>query len=62
MTMTTPNTPKIERKVGQRVICNGYPGTITRVCEWSESMVEVRLARDTTCVDFKELLPVAKEA
>jgi len=47
----------LQRRVGQRVICNGYPGTITRVCEWSDSMVEVRLDRGTTCVDFKELLP-----
>jgi hypothetical protein len=49
---------EIERKVGQRVLCNGYSGTITRVCEWSDSMVEVRLERGTTCVDFKELLPL----
>jgi len=58
--MTTKDTPKIERKVGQRVICNGYPGTITRVCEWSNGMVEVRLERGTTCVDFAELRPITK--
>ncbi len=38
--------------VGQKVIANGYPGTITRVCEWSDSMVEVRLASGTVCVDY----------
>jgi hypothetical protein len=38
--------------VGQHVIANGYPGTITRVCEWSDSMVEVRLASGTVCVDY----------
>jgi hypothetical protein len=38
--------------VGQHVIANGYRGTITRVCEWSDSMVEVRLASGTVCVDF----------
>jgi len=48
---------KIERKVGQRVTCNGYQGAITRVCEWSDGMVEVRLASGTVCVDFAELLP-----
>jgi len=38
--------------VGMSVYANGYPGTITRVCEWSDSMVEVRLASGTVCVDF----------
>jgi hypothetical protein len=38
--------------VGQHVIANGFPGTITRVCEWSDSMVDVRLASGTVCVDF----------
>jgi hypothetical protein len=38
--------------VGMRVIANGYPGTIARVCEWSDSMVEVRLASGLVCVDF----------
>ena len=55
--MTHAQNGTIERKVGQRVTCNGCPGTITRVCEWSNSMVEVRLERGITCVDFKELLP-----
>ena len=48
----------IERKVGQRVICNGYDGTITRVCDWSPSMVEVRVPGGTTCVGFSELRPI----
>ena len=60
--LTAQTKHEIERKVGQRVICNGYPGTITRVCEWSDSMVEVRISRGTTCVDFKELLPVLTTA
>ncbi len=54
---TQQNAPAIERKVGQQVICNGYPGTITRICEWTTGMVEVRLERGLVCVDFKELLP-----
>jgi len=50
-----------ERKVGQRVSYSGYPGTITHVCEWTTGMVEVRLARGTTCVDFAELIPLSLE-
>jgi len=60
--MTSKETT-LERKVGQKVTCNGYQGTITRVCEWSQSMVEVRMDRGLVCVDFKELgLPEIKAA
>ena len=46
MTITTPN-------VGQSVTCNGYPGTITAVCEGQlTGMVEVRLARGVVCVSY----------
>jgi preprotein translocase subunit YajC len=39
-------------KVGDKVTCNGgFPGTVVAVCEWSDSMVKVRLARGTVCVD-----------
>jgi len=38
-------------RVGDRVICNGYPGTVIRICEWSDSMIEVRLASGVVCVD-----------
>ena len=37
-------------KIGQRVMCNGYEGTVTRLCEWSDTMIEVRLARGGVCV------------
>ena len=47
-------------KVGTRVICNGYPGTVTALCEWSRTrfsvMVEVRLASGLVCVDASELI------
>lgn len=43
-------------KVGDKVICNGYTGTITRLCEWSNSMVEVRLNSGLVCVDESELI------
>lgn len=38
-------------KVGDKVTANGYPGTIVALCEWSDSMVEVRLASGTVCID-----------
>ena len=53
---------KAERKVGTRVLCNGgYPGTISRVCEWSDGMVEVRLDRGTVCVDIADCIPLTVE-
>jgi len=49
----TSPTARPERKVGTPVLCNGgYRGTITRVCEWSDALVEVRLERGTVCVDI----------
>ena len=43
--------------VGQRVTCNGYPGTITVVCTGQlHGMVEVRLSSGTVCVDYAEML------
>lgn len=41
--------------VGDRVICNGYPGTVIRTEDsagsaWLGGMVEVRLERGTVCV------------
>lgn len=36
---------------GQRVICNGYPGTITEVCTGQlQGMLVVRLVSGSTCV------------
>ena len=37
-------------KVGDKVLCNGFEGAITRVCEWDLSLVEVRLSSGTVCV------------
>ena len=42
-------------KVGDKVWCNGYPGVIARLCEWSDAMVEVRLERGGVCTDAHEL-------
>lgn len=48
------------RRVGETVIANGYIGTITSLCGWSTSLVEVRLASGTVCVDFNgiDCLPI----
>lgn len=50
-----------EVRIGQKVTTSGFAGTITRICEWSrnqdEVMVEVRLARGTTCVSCREVVP-----
>jgi preprotein translocase subunit YajC len=40
-----------EIKKGTKVIANGYEGTVTRVCEWNTSMIEIRLAAGVLCVD-----------
>ncbi len=61
--------PHIERNPfngfsrGDKVICNGYPGTVTELCRWSNSMVEVRLSSGVVCVDSYSLeLPTEKES
>ena len=49
-------------KVGDKVICNGYDGTVTKLCEWSDGgLVEVRLARGGVCVCADELRRFDKE-
>jgi len=43
-------------QVGDRVTCNGYPGTISEVCTGQlKGMVVVRLGRGKVCVDASEL-------
>lgn len=38
-------------QVGQKVICNGYPGTIKEVCSGQlYVMVVVQLERGTVCI------------
>jgi len=42
-------------KVGDKVTANGgYPGTVTRLCEWSDSMIEVRLPGGLVCIDASD--------
>ncbi len=44
-------------KVGQKVKCNGYDGTVTRVCDGQlEGMVEVRAPGGITCVSASEVV------
>jgi len=49
-------------KVGQKVICNGYPGVVTKVCTGQLlGMCEVRLQSGEVCVSITELLRFNKE-
>lgn len=54
MTAATPQfTPgqRFQFTVGQAVICNGFPGTIYRVCEGPlKGLVDVRVPGGLTCV------------
>jgi hypothetical protein len=46
----------MKAKVGQKVICNGYPGAIKEVCAGQlEGLVVVALDRGTVCVSQSEL-------
>ena len=46
-------------RVGQNVMCNGFPGTITAVCSGKlKGMIEVRLERGTVCVDATQVVLV----
>ena len=49
-------------QVGQKVICNGYDGTITEICTGQlAGTVHVRLASGTVSVDATELARFNKE-
>lgn len=48
-------------KVGQTVICNGYEGIITKILDWNNSMVEVRVPGGITCVCVSELKEVGSD-
>ena len=37
-------------EIGNKVMANGYEGVIVRLCEWSSSLVEVRLSSGIVCV------------
>jgi len=46
-------------KVGDKVICNGYPGSVTRVCDGQlAGMLEVRVPGGVTCVDASSVRKV----
>lgn len=42
-------------QVGDRVFCNGYDGTVIRICEWSENLYEVRLPGGVACVSDADI-------
>ena len=42
-------------KVGDKVIANGYEGTVVALCDWSDGrLVEVRLPGGIVCVSSHE--------
>jgi hypothetical protein len=45
-------------KVGDRVIYSGYKGTVTRLCEWSQGLIECRVPGGVTCIDASEVKKV----
>lgn len=53
---------EVVMKQGQRVLCNGYMGTVMKVCDGQlAGMIEVRVPGGLTCVDAKEVTPVKTE-
>ena len=46
-------------EVGDKVICNGYKGTIIRF--YDGNMVEVRLSSGITCVDIQDIMEIGVE-
>ncbi len=44
---------------GDKVICNGYLGTLIR--QYSENMYEVRLNAGLVCVDVSAIKPITKD-
>ena len=47
--------PKLSRVVGQRCSYAGLPATITRVLDYSPSMVEIRVPGGISAVCFSDL-------
>lgn len=44
-----------KHQVGDKVVCNGYQGTVTALTDYG--MVEVRLERGSVCVDPSDVQP-----
>lgn len=49
----------MEKVVGEKVVCNGYPGTIKEVCEWDTDMVVVSLRSGEVCTSWYEIKRMA---
>jgi hypothetical protein len=46
------STPQVTAlRVGSSVMLNGYKGTVVRVCDWDDELLEIRLASGDSCVD-----------
>jgi hypothetical protein len=47
-------------KVGDKVKANGYEGTVIRLCEWSDALIEVRLPGGVACIDACKAVKIEK--
>jgi hypothetical protein len=56
MTREKTNHTVESLKVGDRLACHGYAGTVTKLLDWAPGMVEVRLASGGVCVSKSELV------
>jgi hypothetical protein len=52
----------IKYNVGDKVMCNGYPGTVSAVAVTPAGMMEVKLERGGVCVDPSDELTVRHAA
>ena len=48
-------TTKIERKVGAKGFYGEFPATVRRICDWSDSLVEVCVPGGEICVSIEEI-------
>ncbi len=49
--------------IGSKVLCNGYPGTVTAIApETPQGMVNVRLERGTVCVSIQDVMMLVTDA
>jgi hypothetical protein len=46
---------KFTFKLGQHVMCNGYPGVIITQCDFGHELYEVRLPGGVVCVGKSEI-------
>jgi len=47
-------------KEGDKVLCEGFEGRVMRLCEWTNSMVDVRIPSGFCCVDATYLVKLER--